>query len=265
MRAMTKITARVLLIAVGLAMVALTPLTASADVPGQYTCSSGSVQSGTYTTLTVTGACALNAGPVTVTAIATITGSGSLVGRDSTSRFFDQGDLDAGPNTIVELGCDPSNFACTGNSRATLRDEVDGNLNASGAEAVILYDTSVVGNVIENGGGASCATHLPATLGGGSVYSLYDRAAISGSLSVTGVATCGLGAVSNLVSGNVTYNNNAATGTPSNQIAANLISGNLACQGNTPAPGLHGKSGNLVSGSRTGQCANLGFSFFSFF
>jgi hypothetical protein len=77
-------------------------------------------------------------------------------------------------------------------------------------------------------------------------------------------------AIRNTVNGSVTVANNAATRVDadsgpndvfdSTEVAANKISGNLICFGNTP-PAQIGDSGgapNIVSGHKIGECAAPG-------
>ena len=69
-----------------------------------------------------------------------------------------------------------------------------------------------------------------------------------------------MGALRNTVRGNVTYSNNSTVDPDSNEVQTNQISGNLVCQGNTPAvqPGDAGGSPNVVGGRKVGQCTAPG-------
>ena len=73
---------------------------------------------------------------------------------------------------------------------------------------------------------------------------------MAGDVSLTG-ANAGLTLGANIVSGNVTVDNNPSLAV----VKANIISATLACSGNSPPPVNSGQTNTAAA--KTGQCAAL--------
>lgn len=120
---------------------------------------------------------------------------------------------------------------------------VIGSVWTSGDRLTDLFDTAVFGPVSVTGseyGAVVC--HMGAAL---SVTVRNSAGVIQ--LGTTGpIASCGF----NLMGSLGVFDNVGAN----IQITGNFIAGNLSCTGNNPAPF---GSGNLVGGSKTGQCTSL--------
>jgi hypothetical protein len=83
---------------------------------------------------------------------------------------------------------------------------------------------------------------------------------IRGGVVIDGYDGFWMGFIGNTVKGTVRLsNNNLAEKDDANEYVTNNIRGNLKCWGNDPAPQVGDSEGspNVVSGRKTGQCANL--------
>src|SRR5262252_10398200 len=119
-----------LLAAGGVAVVLpLLPVAASA-AGGNATCSGGSVAAGTYQSLTVTGFCSVDSGPVTVTKNLTVAHGAALVAAFGGSDLNVGGNLTVGSHAILVLGCEQEAFPCLNDPNAATSDHVGGNLTA---------------------------------------------------------------------------------------------------------------------------------------
>jgi hypothetical protein len=247
--------------------------------PGPVTCASGSggapgvLAGGTYSAVTVTGVCAVNAGQVIVTGNVTVQSGAALIaafanndstGGTGTSGITVQGNISVGSGATLLLGCEATHFACiddpnqnapTLNSSMT----VQGSLLATGDLGVVVHVSTIGGDVVESngGGGNTCVPsgifaqfHSP-------VYSDYEDNTIAGNLRVTGLTSCWIGAIRNTIGGSATFANTTFADPDANENLANTIGGNLLCTGNSPAIqyGDSGSSPNIVGGFATGQCA----------
>lgn len=137
-----------------------------------------------------------------------------------------------------------------------------GNLTLKGAWTV-LRGGQINGGIDSDAGHATDAINMtvtgPISIRGSAMGSLLCGIALGNNLWLSDnhkvlqiggpfpTPTC----TSNFVSGSVDVHNNTASQI---QISGNIVSGNLACTGNTPAPlGF----GNIVFGTTSGQCAGL--------
>ena len=178
--------------------------------------SPGVLARGTYSSVEVTGVCAVKAGQVVVTGNVTVEGSkGVLVatfarnGRGAgTSGITVRGNLLVENGATLLLGCFASSSPCNDDphkkTNPTLNspDFVDGDLLVTDALGVIVHDGTILGDVREVGGGGGTSTGPGANCTptgifaafGSPVFSDYEDSTIGGNLSVTGCIRVGLAA-----------------------------------------------------------------------
>jgi len=249
------------LLAAGAAGVALPllPVAASA-ASGNATCSGGSVAAGTYQSLTVTGFCSVDAGPVTVTRNLTVAHGAALLAAFGGSDLNVGGNLTVGSHAILVVGCEPEAFPCLNDPNAATSDHVGGNLTATGALMVLAHHNTIGGNVTQSGGGGgvNCST-FPLGPSGPPAYSTYEDNTIGRNASVTGLRTCWLGFIRNTVARNVNFNDNRTFDPDGNEVVTNTVRWNLNCHGNSPAAQVGDSAGspNTVGRKATGQCVRL--------
>jgi hypothetical protein len=230
---------------VGLAAVASASLAAA---KGPTTCSGGTIAAGTYNSLVVTGNCTFaDGGTVTIDGNLTVADGAILNDHAaSTATVHVTGNVKVGAGAVLGLGnynpVPPHNSAV-----------VDGNIVANGAATLYLGGMTVHGNVISNGGGDP-GRNLP----------IKDDQ-IDGNLIILGWSGLWFGVIRDTVGGNVIVSNNHAVditqlpGIDSTEVVTNTISGNLICDGNSPAAQVGDSEGatNTVGGHKLGECAGL--------
>jgi hypothetical protein len=241
---------------------------AAAAPPASYTCTGGDfstgslvhIPSGTYSSVTVAGACDVEPG-----AVISIVGNlnvraGAVLDAQSVPSTITVGhNVTAGAGALMGLGCQPdapfrAGHPCVepfadGHSTITVR----GNVTASGADTVLLNGITVMGNVKLSGGG-------------GDIPWAIKNNTIGRNLTVSDVTAEWFGALFNHVGGNMTLTDITATdpeevaagGTPTVQIVRNVIGRNLTCSGIGPALGFGFYPGqvNTVGHKAIGQCAH---------
>jgi hypothetical protein len=229
-----------------------------------YTCDGGSIEPGTYSSLTVAGPCALDSGSVTVQHNVTILSGGALLAAFGGSDLTVGQNVNVQPNGVLVLGCEPEAFICFNDpdqKAGTLmtHDVIGGDLNANGALAVLVHKTAIHGNAIVSGGGGGVNCDPLAILQGSPAYATFEDNVIGGNAVITNWQSCWLGFIRNTVSGNVNFQQNMTFDPDANEVVTNVISGELDCSGNSPAPqiGDSGGSLNTVSRGATGQCVPL--------
>jgi hypothetical protein len=238
--------------------------------------SPGSLAGGTYSSVTVTGPCAVNGGQVVVTGNVTVEGpNGALVSTFAhnihgagTSGLTVHGNVLVGTGATAFLGCFASSQPCNDDNQnaPTLNspDVVDGDVIATNPLGVVVHDTTVVGDVRQSGGGGgafsgpgkNCTPTGIFNKFGSPVFSDYEDSMIGGNLWVTGLQTCWLGTLRVQVGGSATFLNNTMADPDAGEILTNNIHGNLICAGNSPTNQFgdsHG-SPDTVGGFATGQC-----------
>lgn len=232
---------------------------------GASNCSGGSVASGTYTSLTISGFCAVDSGPVTVTKGLTVEPGGGLLAAFGGSDLKVGGNLSVLNGGILVLGCEPEEFTCFNDpdqqvGTLSTSDTVGGNLIGDSALMILAHHNTIWGNVTQSdgGGGVTCS-NFPLGPDGPPAYSTWEDNTIHGNGIVEGLRTCWLGFIRNTVSGNVNFQDNITFDPDGNEVVTNTISRNLNCSGNSPAPqvGDSGGEPNQVSGKATGQCVGL--------
>ena len=229
--------------------------TASAATPSSTTCggtptSPAPLAGGTYTSVSVTGVCAVNVGQVIVTGDVTVASGAALVaafakndlGGPGTSGLTVDGNIDVASGGTLLLGCEALHFACVddpdqNNPTLNSPDSVQGSVVATDPLGVVIHDSTIGGDAIQSGGGggASCTPSGIFAVFMSPVYSDYEDNTIGGNLRITGLTSCWLGGFRNTIGGSVTYSDNNLTDPDANEILSSHIAGNLLCSGNSPA------------------------------
>jgi hypothetical protein len=221
---------------------------ATAARPGSATCSGGTIASGTYDGLTVTGNCTFTPGAV-VTVNGNLTIADGAILNDHAgvaASVHVTGNVFVGKGAVLGLG--------SYNPSAQQETTIDGNIIATQAASLYVSFLTVRGNLISNGGGDP-GRNLP----------LKDIT-VGGNLIVQGWSGLWFGIIRDTVGGNVIVANNRASdpsqlpGSDSTEVANNpFIGGNLICVGNTPAAQLGDteQPGSTVAGRKIGECAGL--------
>jgi hypothetical protein len=237
-----------------------------------YTCSSGDIAAGTYSSVRVTGLCYAPAGNIHITGNLTVAPGAfldaSTPGDPSSSPLVPAtvsvgGNVFVGPGGVLFLGCSPFIFC----SSAVSYDTIRGSLKAVDSLGVVLHSVHIGRNFSLLGGGndvvgrAACAT-IPATwsedpsLAGIPVYSDSEDDTVGGNFTISGLTSCWLGTLRNRIGGTATFVGNTMGDPDANEIDNNLVLGNLVCYTNKPAVqfGDSGSSANAVEGNALGQC-----------
>jgi hypothetical protein len=257
---------------------AFAPAPVASAAASAFTCSGGtamaptSIPGGTYSSVTVTGICAVNAGQVVVTGNVTVqSSSGALVaafanndGGSGTSGLTVDGNITVSTGATLLLGCEASAFPCLDDpnqNAPTLNspDTVEGSILSSGDLGVVVHDSTIGGDVIETdaGPGVTCTPSGIFAAFSSPPYSDYEDNTIGGNLRITGLNSCWFGALRDKIGGSFTYANNTLADPDASENLTNTIDGNLLCSGNSPAVqyGDSGASPNVVGGFATGECA----------
>lgn len=267
---MGKLRFRLLSIVGGVALAATLPIMSPvvmAHGSDKLTCSGGSIVAGSYDSIKVTGICTVDAGSVTVRHDVVVRKGGVLIAAFGGSDLTIKGDLKVEKNGAVALGCEPFAFTCLNDPASSdqtitptmsATGKVGHDLTAHGALAVLVHNSWIGHNVKQTGGGGLNCDSRP-TLMGSPAYATYEDVTIGGSASITGFRSCWLGFFRNTVGHNVTFSNNVVFDPDGNEVATNVIKGNLRCEKNSPAPQIGDSGGalNWVGHKATGQCANL--------
>jgi hypothetical protein len=228
------------------------------------TCTGGSIAPGTYLSLTVAGSCALDSGSVTVQHRLTILSGGALFADFGGSDLTVGEDVNVHSDGVLVLGCEPKALICVNDpdqNVGTLMTHhvIDGNLNADRALAVIVHKTAIHGNAIVSGGGGGVNCDPQAILYVSPAFATFEDNVIGRNAVITNWNSCWLGFIRNTVSGDVNFQKNVTFDPDANEVVTNVISGDLRCSANSPAPqiGDSGGSLNTVSRGATGQCVPL--------
>jgi hypothetical protein len=264
---MTGITKRVATLAAAIiaaGAIQLVSPAASYAASGQ-TCSGGSVAAGSYSSLTITGPCTVDAGTITVTNNLTVAPGGALVAAFGGSDVHVGGNLIVQANGALILGCEPVAFICFNDPDQTVgtlqtNDTVGKNLTATGAVAVIVHATTIgINTVVQGGGGGvNCDTFF---LGpqGPPAYIDFEDNTIGGNSIIQGVQSCWAGYIRNHISGNVIYQGNSFADPDASELTTNMVGKNMICSGNSPQVQFGDSQGtpNTVSGKAIGECKNV--------
>jgi hypothetical protein len=252
---------RTAIVALGTTVVGMTAAVSAhaAPAPRAATCSGGQISSGTYTQLTVTGACTVAEGATVVVRGNLTVAPGAMFDAQTHSTVTVQGNVLAGRGSMFALGCTPAH-PCNGDETETAptHDTVRGNVVLDHVFDAALNGDTIGGNLVVNGGGPgySLDPWIP--------FSMKDDV-VHGSVLVSNLRTSWWGLIRSTVGGNVVVTNVRGADPDSTEIVANTIGGNLICLGNSPAPHLGdavegappGYGPNTVHGHAIGQCASI--------
>jgi hypothetical protein len=217
----------------------------------------------------ITGVCEADGTPVTIGGNLTLAAGSAL---NATFAYDDQqgartgtitsvtvkGNLTVQTGASLILGCEPNYAPCSDSSTLTPKDLVTGSFLAQSALGVVVHATSFGGNldIIEGGGGTSCTpTGFFADLQSPPFDDLEDNV-VSGSLDISDVDGCWIGALRNDIAGSFTYQDNTFGDPDASEINQNTVHGSLACSGNSPQVqyGDSGASPNVVYELASGEC-----------
>ena len=234
------------------------PASAGPSKTAPYTCTGGSIPSGNYARITVTGACAIQADAVINVVGSVYVAAGAVLDAQSAPATITVGrNVTAAPGSLLLMGCQPTNtiglFAgvpCAVEPAGHTTITVAGDVTAIAANTVLLRKLTINGNVTLIGGGGE----IPWSIKGNT---------IGRNLTIIGVTADWLGVQFNRIGRNATLINITATdpGDPGRTVAVveNTVARNLNCTGLAP-----GVSGGFIPGEvnhvgqhATGQCAAL--------
>jgi hypothetical protein len=260
------------------------------------TCSGGSttpsfspsiIHPGTYSSITVTGICAIPSGTVKVRGDLTIKSGASLIANfpagpggqppEGDAILNVEDNVHVGKGATLILGCAPS-FGCT----TTTTDRIGGDLIGDHPLGVLLHGDTIAGDVSIRGGGGQDYDCSPQgalfSLFKSPVYTTLEDSSVGGDVSVSGYQSCWLGLARTKVRGDVQFVKNALGDPDAIEILSNTIKGDLSCRGNqfvdtTTQPPVFTAHGpwdstenangdlfprqpqlNTVKGERSGQC-----------
>lgn len=240
-------------------VVGLVASSAVAAPSGSATCSGGTIAPGTYSSLTVSGVCWFSGGTVTVTGNLVVEDGAALNDHAASplTTVHVGGNVLVGKGGIVGLG--------TYNPFAPHDSVVEGNVIANQPLSLYISFTTIHGNLISHGGGGGVTGEFRN-------FPTKDNT-IDGNAVVEGWTGGWIGFIRNHVGGNTIFSGNTSVinglvdppvpgevDSDSSEIMTNSISGNLICQGNTPAAQVNPDDGgqpNDVGGQKIGQCAGL--------
>jgi hypothetical protein len=238
---------------------------ASYAAAGGTTCAGGPVAAGSYSSLTITGVCTVDAGTVNVASNLTVAPGGALLAAFGGSDVHVGGNLIVQSNGALILGCEPEAFICRNDpdqkvGTLSTNDTVGKNLTATGAIAVIVHATTVgINTVVQGGGGGvNCSTFF---LGpeGPPAYIDFEDNTIGGNSIIQGVQSCWAGYIRNHVSGNVIYQGNSFADPDASELTTNVVGQNMICSGNSPQVQFGDSHGtpDTVGGKAIGECKNV--------
>lgn len=226
---------------------------ARAGMSSKGTCSGGAIAPGTYTSLKVTGFCAIPVGTVRVRGTLTITENAALDASIPTGTLIVFGGVSVEHGGAFVLGCSPA-FGCA----TTTNDSINGGVRADRPLALIFHSNTIRGHVsLQGGGGGVNCDFNP--LFQGPVFSDFEDNQIFGGATVSGLQSCWFGFIRNDVRGTVSLDNNSFADPDAMEVTTNTIRGSLACFNNSPAAqfGDSGGTPNTVTGKKLGECAAL--------
>jgi hypothetical protein len=188
--------------------------------------------------------------------------------NDKTGHGFSsltvRGDVVLQSGAAAVLGCEPNFFNCLDDPNQSMpslqsRTTINGELIATKALGLLVHNSSIDGNLIQQGGGGglTCTPQGIFAVFQSPVYSDYEDVNVGGSITINGMSSCWLGALRDSVGGSVTVTNNKFADPDANEILHNTVMHNLACSGNSPQVqyGDSGSAPNVVAGSASGECS----------
>jgi hypothetical protein len=211
--------------------------------------------SGTYKNLTITGDnnYVASGSSLTVTGNLVLT-PGSCLDAFSLGTVTVGRNITVEPGAVLALGCTPfSNGLQDPCEGQFTNDTVGGNITAYQPLTMYLDGDTISGNVTSQGGGPGLG--FPPFL----TFPVKDNT-IGGNLVMEGWQGGWAGAIRDKVGKNLIFSDNQSALDPdSNEVATNMVSGNLICSGNSPAAQLGDSGGSLnnVGGKGIDQCSSL--------
>lgn len=215
-----------------------------------YVCTGGAIPSGSYSSVTVTGSCAIPAD-------ANVTIRGNLTVRPGAAL-----DADSAPSTIVVehnvIGARGSSIGlgCTAAHGGCATEGSDNNGPYAGEESHILIKGNVSLDHVYNAAlDGITVRHSVTSVGGGSganppgfvPFSIKDDT-IGGNLTVIGLNSVWFGVIRSTIGGNVALIGNHLLDPDANEVVHDTIGKNLICLANSPAP----QFGDAVEGMPAG-------------
>ncbi len=189
---------------------------------GHATTCNGMLAAGTYHRVVVPeGAVCMSEGPVTI-----------------------RGGLYVGAGATLVLGSEES---------AGSTSTINGGVRATNAASLQLHFATINGGIEAQGGAGPFGGPFDIT------WNAIEDNRINGGVTVNGYNGFWFGFIRNRVNGSVNLTNNVLVDADANEYVTNVINGSLNCEGNSPAPQIGDSEGspNIVTGVKTGQCANL--------
>lgn len=222
------------------------------------TCVGGEIASGSYSDITVTGACSVPDGAVIAVSGSITVKKGAVLDAQSAPSTITVGrNVTALSGALLGLGCQPASYVgnsahpCTVNPTGHSTISVGGEITALNAATLLLNGITVRGNVTALGGGSE----IP--------WSIKNNT-INRNLSVAGQTTNWVGVLFNQIGGNASLLKITVTDTDPGAngayVVQNHIGQNLICFGVTPkvSGGFSpAEPHNVVGGRALGQCAAL--------
>ena len=246
------------LLALGAFGVAASSTTAGAASASNRTSCSGTLSapgllSGTYSgDVTVTGFCVADGPPTLIRGDLRLAAGSALnatfalddVTHTGATSLTVKGDVTVGSGAVLAMGCEPNFSPCSDDPAAstggtlTGQNTVSSDVTATSALALIVHASYIKGDVRQTGGGGGLSCAPPTTgvfsLLQSPVFSDYEDNTISGDLTVTGVHSCYFGGLRDSVKGDLRYTNNSFGDPDASEVLSNVVSGDIACSGNSP-------------------------------
>lgn len=238
-------------------------MAAAPSAATSYTCTGGSIPSGTYASITVTGLCDVeHHAEITVVGNLNVA-AGAMFDAQSVPATISVGrNVTAAEGALLGLGCQPRERTDPKNSAHPCVEPfeemwstitVQGNLTATNAHTIALNGITVHGNVTLTGGGA----WIP--------WSIKNNK-IDGNLTVSGQTVEWLGVMFNTIDRNATLADITLTedhpyASHEVYVVRNTIGRNLNCTGLVEgvSPGFDPTKLNTVAGNANGQCAAVAY------
>jgi hypothetical protein len=229
------------------------------------TCAGGSIAPGTYSSLTISGFCTLDAGSVVVRHSLTVKRDAGLVAAFGGGPTLTVGgNLYVQPNGVLVLGCEPEAFVCINDPDQQVgtlasKETVFGNLQAHEALAVLVHNTYVGHDLTLDKGGGGVNCNPQDSLFGSPAYATFEDTSVGGTATIDHWRSCWLGFFRTTVGRNVDFRDNVVADPDGNEVQTNTVRGNLVCRANNPVAqvGDSGGSPNTVLGHALGECAAI--------
>jgi hypothetical protein len=229
--------------------------------------------------------CNVAGGPVDVLGTLTVAPGAFLDAGSCAPSVTVGGGIAVGSGGTLILGCEPFLVImppvppfptlCPG---LVTHDSIGGGVTADHPLAMIFHENTITGGLTVRGGGGGtgiCNSNgdptppsgdltLSAALdsalaphGNTPAYTDFEDNVIDGGVSISGMQGCWFGIFRNHVRGGMSVVNNTFADQDAMEVADNVVKGNLACFGNSPAVHFGDSRGgpNTVTGQQLGQCA----------